>query len=115
MEDHINSISEQSIPVAISWSELSHATKQDNELNILKECLIHNDYNNPAIHKYRKVFHDLSTTKDLVLMNHKILVPTSLRRRILKLAHECHQGVVRTKQRLRKKVWWPGMNYDSLS
>ena len=26
------------------------------------------------------------------------------------LAHEGHQGMVRTKARLREKVWWPGMN-----
>ena len=26
------------------------------------------------------------------------------------LAHEGHQGMVRTKTRLREKVWWPGMD-----
>ena len=35
-----------------------------------------------------------------------------MRQRVLDLAHEGHQGVVRTKQRLRSKVWWPGMSID---
>ena len=33
-----------------------------------------------------------------------------LRNQILDLAHEGHQGVVKTKQRLRPKVWWPWMD-----
>ena len=28
----------------------------------------------------------------------------------LRLAHEGHQGIVKTKNRLRAKVWWPKMN-----
>ncbi len=32
--------------------------------------------------------------------------------RILQLAREGHQGIVKTKERLRTKAWWPGMNND---
>ena len=34
----------------------------------------------------------------------------SLRKRVLELAHEGHQGIVKTKDRLRSKVWWPKMS-----
>ena len=37
-------------------------------------------------------------------------MPTSLRERTLKLAHEGHQGIVKTKHLLRQKVWWPGID-----
>ena len=37
-------------------------------------------------------------------------MPSKLRTRILKLAHEGHQGIVKTKMRLREKVWWPDMD-----
>jgi hypothetical protein len=30
----------------------------------------------------------------------------------LKLGHESHQGVAETKQLLREKVWWPGIDND---
>ncbi len=40
----------------------------------------------------------------------RIVVPASLRKRVLKLTHEGHQGIVKTKDRLRSKVWWPNMN-----
>ena len=29
------------------------------------------------------------------------------------MAHEGHQGVVKTKERLKTKVWWPGMDRDA--
>ena len=35
------------------------------------------------------------------------VVPASLRKRVLELAHEGHQGIVKTKDCLRSKVWWP--------
>lgn len=38
------------------------------------------------------------------------MVPTSLQQRIVQLAHERHQGMVRTKQRLRELYWWPHMD-----
>ena len=34
----------------------------------------------------------------------RIVIPVSLRKRVLELAHEGHQGIVKTKDRLRSKV-----------
>ena len=41
------------------------------------------------------------------------MVPQKLRRRVLDLAHEGHQGIVKTKERLRSKVWWPGVDKEA--
>ena len=43
----------------------------------------------------------------------KNFIPKSLRERVLKLAHEGHQGIVKTKSRLRTKVWWPKIDSDA--
>ena len=40
----------------------------------------------------------------------RLIVPVSLRPRVIDLAHEGHQGLVRTKQRLRELYWWPQMD-----
>ena len=37
----------------------------------------------------------------------------SMRKEMKNLAHEGHQGIVRTKQRLREKVWWLGMDAEA--
>ena len=39
-----------------------------------------------------------------------IVIPGKLRTRVLVLAHEGHRGIVSMKQRLRSKVWWPGID-----
>ena len=42
----------------------------------------------------------------------RLIVPTSLRSKVVDLAHEGHQGVVCTKQTLRELYWWPQMDKD---
>ena len=49
----------------------------------------------------------------LVLRGTRIIIPQSLRPRLLALAHEGHLGIVNTKQNLRTKEWWPGMERDA--
>lgn len=40
----------------------------------------------------------------------RLLIPRRLRKRVLDLAHEVHQGLVKTKLRLCTKVWWTGID-----
>ena len=35
---------------------------------------------------------------------------SSQKKKILKLAHETHQGIVKTKESLRTRFYWPGMD-----
>ena len=46
----------------------------------------------------------------MVLRGDRIVVPAKLRQRMVEIAHEGHQGLVRTKQLLRAHVWFPGMD-----
>ena len=46
----------------------------------------------------------------VLLRGCRIVIPHDLRERVLKLAHEGHQGIVKCKDRLRSKVWWPGID-----
>ena len=42
-----------------------------------------------------------------------MVIPLSFRGEMLRLAHEGHQGIVKTKSQLRTKVWWPKMDHDA--
>ena len=63
-----------------------------------------------------KPFHllrdELSVYNGIVLRGDRIVVPESLRKRILKLSHESHVSVVRTKQFLRSQYFRIGMDND---
>ncbi|KAG1960356.1 immune-associated nucleotide-binding protein 9-like [Pimephales promelas] len=59
---------------------------------------------------YYKVRDELSVLDHYIFRGSRLLVPVSLRHTLVMLAHESHQGIVRTKQRLRDLYWWPGMD-----
>lgn len=40
----------------------------------------------------------------------RVVIPNVLIQTFLQLAHESHQGIVRTKQLLRERYWWPHMD-----
>ena len=42
--------------------------------------------------------------------SHRIVVLVRLRSHMVHLAHKSHQGIVRTKQRLKDLYWWPKMD-----
>ncbi|RWR98418.1 hypothetical protein B4U79_06029, partial [Dinothrombium tinctorium] len=91
---YINEIVNASLPYSISMDEVKKASIDDPEINQIQKSLQLTEYD------------------EIILRNHKIVMPTKLRERTLKLAHEGHQGIVRTKQRLRTKVWWPNIEKD---
>ncbi|KAK7877730.1 hypothetical protein WMY93_030544 [Mugilogobius chulae] len=60
---------------------------------------------------YFPMRHELSVMNECIIRGpHRLLVPESLQKRLIVIAHETHQGIVRTKQRLRELYWWPKMD-----
>ncbi|XP_048853517.1 uncharacterized protein K02A2.6-like isoform X1 [Brienomyrus brachyistius] len=59
---------------------------------------------------YYKIRDELSVKDNYILRGSRLIVPLSLRHTLITLAHESHQGIVRTKQRLRDLYWWPKMD-----
>ena len=62
---------------------------------------------------YLPLRYELTTIGQVVLRGTCIVPPASLRSQILQLVHEGHQGIVKTKERLRTKVWWPGIDHSA--
>jgi hypothetical protein len=62
--------------------------------------------------EYACAKNELCVLDNIVLRGTRIVIPRKLRKDVLELAHEGHQGIVKTKQRLRTKVWWPGIDKD---
>ena len=52
----------------------------------------------------------VNSAADLILCGSRIVIPTALQQIATSLAHEGHQGIVKTKKSLREKVWFPGID-----
>lgn len=61
---------------------------------------------------YSGIKGELSVFEGGILRGNCIVVPQSLRKQILKLAHKMHQGIVKTKQFLCGRFFWRGMDQD---
>ena len=100
------------IPRAISKEELVKATENDEELQkvitYIQEKKI--DHKDPGRKAYSSLFDELTVADGLVLRGERIVVPQELREAMVKIVHEGHRGIVRTKQLLRAHVWFPGID-----
>lgn len=102
-------MAEASVPVAIRIREVEEESATDPEISQLREFISTGDWDK-APPQYRHVRNELSSLEKLVLRGTRLLIPRRLRERLLDLAHEGHQGLVKTKQRIRTKVWWAGID-----
>ena len=108
-EEYIRFMAVQASPSAIPIQEVECEFAQNTELSQLRECIGSGNWGCcPAAYRY--VRYELAVFGKLVLRGTRIVVPQKPREQILDLAHEGHQGVVKMKQRLHSKVWWPGVD-----
>ncbi|MCG8032063.1 MAG: DDE-type integrase/transposase/recombinase [Candidatus Thiodiazotropha taylori] len=106
--EYIRFVAEEATPKAISTKEIERASDDDSELSSIRECLLTNRWYSIENKQYLPVRFELSAIGKLVLRGTRIVIPESLRDRILTLAHEGHPGIVNMKKILRSKIWWPG-------
>ncbi|XP_055644759.1 uncharacterized protein K02A2.6-like [Toxorhynchites rutilus septentrionalis] len=97
---------------AIDTTELEKATTEDYELSIVRECIRSGQWDRNESRPYEAFQNELGFVGDLLVRGSKLVVPISLRNRMLTLAHEGHPGETVMKRRLRDRVWWPGMDRD---
>lgn len=125
IEEYVNFTTKHAEPIAITLDEIKVHTKNDPTLQCLKELIrstkwysidtISTKYPNcnvKELHLYNKIRNEFTCNNDesLILRGNRIVAPTSLRHRMLKLAHETHLGMTKTKSILRDKIYFPDIN-----
>ena len=110
----INAIVTYAISKALSLSEIITESQADETLKKVQQSIATNIWsgNNVQVKPYIKIKNELTSKGGIILRENRIIIPSSLRERTLKLAHECHMGIVKTKAMMRDKVWWPGIDAD---
>jgi hypothetical protein len=107
-ENFINMIQNNYGPRAIKVDELIESTKLDVTSNKLKRAILTNILTPELKQEFKGVFTDLSISGGcLILMGKRIFIPENLRKRVMEPAHEGHQGVTKTTNLLRNRVWFP--------
>ncbi len=115
-ERYVNMIVSYAIPNSLSVDQVVLATNDDIILQKLIR-IVSNTHNLIKINlpielqDFSHVINDITIgSNGIILRNHQIVIPLSLQRQVLALAHIGHQGIVKTKELLRSKVWFPGIN-----
>ncbi|KAL1424138.1 hypothetical protein MTO96_003636 [Rhipicephalus appendiculatus] len=112
-DEYVHFVQRHCIPKSFSIEEVAEQTKMDPQLKLVKEA-IHNlqeKWQTAELKPFAAIRTELATTPDgLILRGTRLVLPTNLQERAIQLAHRGHQGIIKTKQLLREKVWFPGMD-----
>jgi hypothetical protein len=112
-EDYANFVAKTAIPRAMNSREIEKASSCEEELKIVQKCIETGNWDSPQCSSYKSVRDELCVVGNVILRGTRIVIPQKLRPRVIKLGHEGHQGILKMKQRLRTKVWWPGMDKEA--
>ena len=102
-EEYVQFVARNAVPRAISKQDVERHATSDPEIVVLRRCIQSGQWND-CPEGYKQVRYELSNVGSIVLRGHRIIVPSALREQVIHLAHEGHQGIVKTKQQLRSKV-----------
>ena len=109
------------MPKALQLHNVEAATRQDPTLRAISEALCTNNWSkaakDPAIdtstyQALEKVQSELTVglTYHIILRENRIVIPAKLQEVVVDLAHEKHQGILKTKALPGEKVWFAGIN-----
>ena len=109
--DYISMVIQEAVPEAMSWEEIKSSSDSCQVVQKIIEALRTGQWDKCST-SIKAVRAELNESNGVVLRGKRIFIPQSLQTRVLLLAHEGHQGIVKCKQWLRGKVWWVGMDKD---
>ncbi|KAK9738266.1 hypothetical protein QE152_g9974 [Popillia japonica] len=87
----------------MSLEDVKLATKQDTESQKVLGALITDDTLWNDLKEYKNIKHEITSENGVVLRNNKIILPATLQKGTIELAHRGYLGIVKTKQLLRSK------------
>lgn len=97
--------------VAVTPKEVEEESAKDRECSELRESLRTDRW--PEMTKHYEILKtELYSVGKLIMRGNRIFIPSKLRGKVIMVGHEGHMGITSMKNRLRKSVWWKGMDKD---
>ena len=105
--DNINSF-------PITYNMVRIASQRDNTIQNITKYISSSWPRNPNAEEmaYFQRKDCLSTKDSCLLYQNRLVIPSSLRCRVLKQIHKGHQGIVRCKALARSYIYWPNLDKD---
>lgn len=72
----------------------------------------HRKYPNPDLDHFARLRDDITIVDGCLMFNARVIIPPSLQSCVLKLIHDGHPGMVRSKALARSLIYWPSLNSD---
>ncbi|XP_063400348.1 uncharacterized protein K02A2.6-like [Mytilus trossulus] len=116
-EEYVRYLTDNAVPKAMTLNEIAESTQKDKDLQTVITALKSNrwdKYESNTLDTFSRLRYELTIVPvndmEIILHDNRIVIPKELQMRVIDLAHEGHQGIVRTKQLLREKVYFPGID-----
>lgn len=97
--------------------EIRKNTLEDEQLQDLKKYILRGwpkDLKslNPELKLFYKIRDELSVDDEIIVKSQRLVIPTKIRKDILKRLHHSHQGVEMSLKLARDSVYWPGISKE---
>ena len=109
-EAYIRYVTQHAIPKSIPLGEVKQATEEDPLLQKMMDAISHWHWYDQQLSRFVQFKDELSTHDGLILRGHRLAIPSMLQKKTVDIAHHSHQGIVKTKQLTKEKVWFPGID-----
>lgn len=99
-------------PDAVSVQRLRQHTADCPQMQQLKAA-IEQGYiggNQTDTQPYKKMFEELSVENGIILRGEQLIIPESLQREIIQIAHEAHLGRLKTSALIKETMWFPAID-----
>lgn len=110
-DQYINHIAEAATPTAMKLTTIEKESSTDVEIQAVKTGLNSGQWDE-STKLYRLFETELCFSGNILLRGTKLVIPKSLRKQTLDLAHIGHPAATAMKKRIRAKVWWPKIDEE---
>ena len=100
------------LPDAISQEEMQKANKEGKEMQARKEAVEAGHIEKgreKVLQPYKKMLAEISEVEGMMMRGDRIIVPEAMHNKVVKIAHEGHLGIVKTKQLIKDTMWFPNI------
>lgn len=85
------------IPKSLTLTEVKSVTRKDQQLQKVMQAIRNGLWIDPDIKDFKKFKDELSIYDGFILRQNRIIIPETLRQKTIAIAHQAHQGIIKTK------------------